>query len=395
MNLADKETIKGLCRKYGLKPSKEAGQNFLVDDSVLQKIVEAADLKRDDVVLEVGPGFGVLTRELASRVKKVVAVELEKRVIKILRKNLEGVENVEIIQEDILKLISNFQFPIVKNITKVVANLPYGITSRFLRGMLERSVGEDTNRQQGMLEGDKTDRVDKTDKSNKTGQTPPNPPLSKGGKYGMPLTLLVQKEVAERVCAGPGKLSLLAVSVQFYAEPKIEFYVNKNSFWPEPEVMSAVISIRPRGKYLERLGFVGQETNKQHADKTDKSDKTDRSYKTDRTDKTDRSYKTDRTDKTDKSDKTDRTDKTDKTDKTDIINEFFRIARIGFSARRKQLQNNLAAGLRVDNEEVKKILREVGLREDIRAQDLSVENWIELVAKVERWPTLARRSFGG
>jgi len=220
MEVIPRKNIKNLLGKYGVRPSKGLGQNFLVDKRVLGKIIEAANLGKENTVLEIGAGIGTLTLELAKKAKKVIAVEKDPKMCEILHETMKGYENVEIIQGDILKLeIFNFQFSIFKQKPnaknqmpktkckiqntryKVVANLPYYITSPVIRKFLE------------------------TD----------SPPSE--------MILMIQKEVAQRICARPPRMNLLAVSVQFYAEPKIVSYVSKNSFWPSPKVDSAIIKI--------------------------------------------------------------------------------------------------------------------------------------------------------
>ncbi|MCK5211736.1 ribosomal RNA small subunit methyltransferase A, partial [Candidatus Parcubacteria bacterium] len=204
-----------ICEYYNIKPARSRGQNFLIRENIYDKIVEIADLNKDDVVLEVGPGLGFLTERLAKKAKKVIAVELDDKLVNILEERMkeQEIENVEVVNEDILKIIFNFQFSIFKQFSisnfqlfkkyKVVANLPYNITAKFLRLILSR----------------------------------PDKPES--------MTLMLQKEVAERIVAGPGKMSKLAVSVQFYASAKIIDYVGKENFWPEPKVDSAIIKITP------------------------------------------------------------------------------------------------------------------------------------------------------
>ncbi|MFN3302081.1 MAG: 16S rRNA (adenine(1518)-N(6)/adenine(1519)-N(6))-dimethyltransferase RsmA, partial [Patescibacteria group bacterium] len=163
--------------------------------------IKSANLSKDDVVLEIGPGTGILTLELAKRAKKVIAVEKDEKMIEILKDVLKnsGIQNVQIIKGDILKLLtSHFQLP---TSFKVVGNIPYYLTSRLLRNLLE---------------------------------------LKKKPKL---IVLMVQKEVAQRICAKPPKMNLLAVSVQFYGKPEIVSYVSKKSFWPRPKVDSAIIKI--------------------------------------------------------------------------------------------------------------------------------------------------------
>jgi len=187
---------------FRIKPKKRLGQNFLVDKNVLNKIIEAANLSLKDIVLEIGPGTGILTIELAKRTKKVIAVEKDRELCAMLKENLKNYKNVEIINADILGV----RPPILGGRTpkyKIVANLPYYITSPVIRKFLEAE----------------------------------NPPQS--------MILMVQKEVAQRIIAKPPQMNILAVAVQFYAEPKIISYVSKNSFWPKPKVDSAIIKIVP------------------------------------------------------------------------------------------------------------------------------------------------------
>lgn len=191
-----KTFVKSILQKHNFKPKKHLGQNFLIDETILQKIVKTADISKNDTVLEVGPGLGVLTAELAKKAKKVIAVEKDAESVKILKQILKDYKNIELIQGDILKIDLSLQ----ENY-KIVANIPYYLTSPLIRKFLEYE----------------------------------NPPKE--------MVLLVQKEVAERICAKPGKMSLLAVAVQFYSQPKKIFNVSKNSFWPKPKVDSALIKI--------------------------------------------------------------------------------------------------------------------------------------------------------
>jgi 16S rRNA (adenine1518-N6/adenine1519-N6)-dimethyltransferase len=197
-----KAKTKNLFQRRQIQPLKGLGQNFLADKGALKTIIEAADIKPDEVVLEIGPGTGVLTLELAKYAKKVIAVEKDVRMCEILKKQLEdqNIKNVEVIQNDILK----YKTPDIKY--KVVANLPFYITAPVIKKLLEAE----------------------------------NPPKE--------MVLMVQKEVGQRICAKPPDMTLLAVSVQFYAKPKIVDYVSKKSFWPRPKVDSAIIKITPTQK---------------------------------------------------------------------------------------------------------------------------------------------------
>lgn len=195
------ETIK----KYDFAFQKKFGQNFLIDSHVLDKIIAAAGVTKEDVVLEIGPGFGTMTQYLAEAAKEVIAVEIDKTLIPILHETLADYDNVTIINEDILKVDiaklveeKNGGKPI-----KVVANLPYYITTPIIMGLFESHVPLDN------------------------------------------ITVMVQKEVAQRMQAGPGTkdYGALSLAVQFYAEPYIVANVPPNCFIPRPGVGSAVIRL--------------------------------------------------------------------------------------------------------------------------------------------------------
>ena len=197
---------------FNIKPSKHLGQNFLTDKKVVKKIIKTADLKSTDTVLEIGPGLGALTKELVKKVKQVIVCEKDPKMCQILKQTLKDFKNIEIINGDILKFqIPNYKLQInSKSKTqnyKIVANLPFYITAPIIRKFLETKF----------------------------------PPKE--------MVLLVQKEVAQRICQKPGRMNLLAISVQLYAKPEIISYVSKKSFWPQPKVDSAIIKIVPRKKY--------------------------------------------------------------------------------------------------------------------------------------------------
>jgi 16S rRNA (adenine1518-N6/adenine1519-N6)-dimethyltransferase len=182
----------------GIKPSKGLGQNFLNDKSAIGKVIDSIEIKSDDFILEIGPGTGVLTQEIAQKAEKVVAIEKDTRIIGLLKGFLSAFRNVEIIQGDALKI----DLPNLKNY-KVAGNLPFYLTAPLIRKYLE---------------------------------TENQPQL---------MTLIIQKEVAQRICAKPPRMNLLAVSVQIYSQPKIISYISKNSFWPKPQVDAAIIKIVP------------------------------------------------------------------------------------------------------------------------------------------------------
>jgi 16S rRNA (adenine1518-N6/adenine1519-N6)-dimethyltransferase len=199
--------LKKILKDHKVFPRKRLGQNFLVDKRILKKIVQASEISEKDLVLEVGPGIGNLTIELAKRAKKVIAVEKDKRLVEILKENLSDFKNVEIREGDIREKISE----IVQNISKgykIVANIPYYLTSYLIRKFLE---------------------------------------LKKRPKL---MVLMIQKEVAQRICSKPPKMNLLSISVQFFSKPEIVSFVSKNSFWPRPRVDSAIIKLRVKNEKL-------------------------------------------------------------------------------------------------------------------------------------------------
>jgi len=191
--------IPQLLRQHGLRPDKSLGQNFLLDENALHQVVEAAGITPQDVVLEIGPGLGSLTRLLAVNAYKVVAVELDSSLIPILKQVVGQFSNVQVIEGDILaldpvQLASQAEY-------LVVANIPYYITSVLIRHLLEAS----------------------------------SPPRR--------LILTIQQEVARRICAMPGDMSLLALSVQVYGHPEIITHIPASAFYPPPKVDSAIIRI--------------------------------------------------------------------------------------------------------------------------------------------------------
>jgi len=292
-------SIRDLIRIYNLDPKKSLGQNFLVDEQHLDRVVAAADLTADDTVLEIGPGLGALTRRLAAKAGRVIAVELDDRLITVLRAQFATQPHVSIVHGDILKLdpvdllaeaalVNRAQGAPAKiknpSTYKVVANLPYYITSAVIRHLLEASV---------------------------------SPRLA---------VLMVQKEVAERICATPGDMSILAVSVQFYAQPQIVHQVPATAFYPRPKVDSAVL----------RLDVFPQPVV------------------------------------------------------TAVAPEiFFRVVRAGFSQKRKQLLNTLSAGLHLSKDEATAALDRGGIDPKRRAETLSLAEWGQLCVALETVTTTA------
>ena len=293
MDLSSKRTIKNLLKKHKIRPSKGFGQNFLVDREITKKVIEAAGLKPNDAVLEIGPGLGVLTVKLAKLAKEVMAVEKDPKMVEILKESLEwwDIRNVEIVNKDILKLIPE-TCNLKAKTYKVVANLPFYLTAPVIRKFLESD----------------------------------EPPKE--------MILIVQKEVGQRICSKPPEMNLLAVSVQFYAEPKIISYISKKSFWPSPEVDSAIIkisNIKNRAP-SSRGGGEGEEEGK--ALFAFQKSKIDR-------------------------------------------NLFFKIIRAGFSQPRKQLINNLKK-LNLDREKIENWLLKNKIQPTQRAETLEVGDWFNL-----------------
>ncbi|MFU0832841.1 MAG: Ribosomal RNA small subunit methyltransferase A [Oscillospiraceae bacterium] len=205
MELTDLATIQSVLKRHGFRFSKSLGQNFLIDPSVCPRMAEACGADETKGVLEIGPGFGVLTKELSARAGKVVAIELDQSLFPVMEETLSGCSNVRVVQGDVLKLdlgkLLREQFGEME--TTVCANLPYYITSPVLMRFLEERL-----------------------------------PVSS-------LTVMVQKEAAQRLCAPPGSRMCGAVSaaVYYYANPHILFEVPRTSFYPQPNVDSAVIRL--------------------------------------------------------------------------------------------------------------------------------------------------------
>lgn len=269
MNL---RTVKKLLKKYGIYPSKRLGQNFLIDKRIFQKIIKAANLSKNDIVLEIGPGIGNLTLELAKEVKKIVAIEKDKKMCEALKEILINlnIKNVEIINQDILRVDPKLY---TLKSYKIVANLPYYITSPVIRKFLEME------------------------------------------KQPKEMILMVQKEVAKRICAKPPKMSILAVSVQFYAKPEIISFVSKRSFWPQPKVDSTIIKITPC-RSVHTIGV------------------------------------------------------------NPLL--FFKIVKAGFSHPRKQLINNFSKKLKINKEKIKNWLLENRIQPSQRAETLTLKDWLNL-----------------
>jgi 16S rRNA (adenine1518-N6/adenine1519-N6)-dimethyltransferase len=267
-----------LLRQHGLQPKKSLGQNFLYDPHILQRIVATAEIPPQATVLEVGAGLGTLTRYLACAARRVVAVELDGRLIPLLREVLAGTDNVTLLQGDILTLDLTPWLADADPLL-VVANIPYYITSALIRRLLEGTVRPQR------------------------------------------LVLTVQREVAERICAAPGALSLLALSVQVYGQPRPVGRIPAGAFYPPPKVDSTILRVdlypQPRLP-AEDLPI------------------------------------------------------------------FFRLAQAAFAQRRKTLRNALAAGLGWPPAQVETLLWQAEIDPRRRAETLSLEEWGRMVNALKR-----------
>ena len=204
--IASPQVTQHILNRFKLRADKKLGQNFLIDENVVRQIVAAAELSEADTVLEVGPGIGTLTQGLAESKARVVAVELDTRLLPVLATTLNGYDNVRVVHGDILKV--NIMEEVGAPSFKVCANLPYYITTPIIFALLEKRL-----------------------------------PMER-------LVAMVQKEVAERMAAQPGgkEYGALSVAIQYYTEPKIAFIVPPTSFIPAPAVDSAVIVCKRREK---------------------------------------------------------------------------------------------------------------------------------------------------
>lgn len=221
MKLYTPSTIREIKEKYGFRLSKSLGQNFLTDKNIIDKIIDAADIGENDLVIEIGPGIGVLTCEAATRAKKVVAIEIDKNLIPILQDTLAGADNVEILNQDVLK--ADLQ-QIIDDAgcqkVKIIGNLPYYITTPIIMSILERGIKADS------------------------------------------ITIMMQKEVADRIKSSPGNkvYGALSVAVQYYCTIESVATVPKEVFVPVPKVDSAVLrldirKVRPVDLSDEKLFF--------------------------------------------------------------------------------------------------------------------------------------------
>ena len=260
-----------LLRRYDLRAHKGLGQNFLQDPLALEKIVSAAEIRHTDIVLEIGPGLGSLTRYLAVSAQEVVAVELDPNLLPPLKAVLAPYQNIRLIHGDILKLSPKDLMAETNYI--VVANIPYYITSAVIRHLLESEA--------------KPRRI----------------------------VLTIQKEVAQRICAGPGDMSLLALSVQIYGKPRIAAHIPAHAFFPAPKVDSAVLVVDIYPSALIQV---------------------------------------------------------------QLLDTFFKLIKAGFSQKRKTLRNSLSAGLHISPIDAAGLLKHAGIDPQRRAETLSIDEWEKL-----------------
>ncbi len=253
-------------------PNKSLGQHWLKDRDVLAHIADCADIGPDDTVLEIGPGQGTLTSELLRRAKKVIAVEFDEELARKLPKQFPG-KDLEVIQSDIL----SFDLSTLPKEYKVVANVPYYITSKIVQALMTAS----------------------------------NKPST--------AVLLVQKEVAQRIAAPAGDMSILAVSAQMYAEASLGDIVPASFFTPPPKVDSQVVILRTRKEPI-----VAPENEK----------------------------------------------------------AFFRMVKAGFSSKRKKLRSSLAGGLSISKPDAEILLAKANVSPDSRAEDLTLQQWLDLTANL-------------
>lgn len=273
------EETKFLMKKYGITANKNLGQNFLIDDEVINNIVDSANVTKNDLVIEIGPGLGTLTSKILERAGKVVAIELDDRMIKILNDRFSIYSNFELLHDDVLKVNLHELISSNKNQcsnVKIIANLPYYITTPIIMKLLEEKLDIDS------------------------------------------ITVMIQKEVADRITAVPGEKysGAITYSVYYYAQPKQICFVSKEFFIPSPEVDSEVITLNIRNN-----------------------------------------------------------------PPVEVKNEemFFRVIKASFMQRRKTLLNGLLNGGIVQNKyEGKQLLEKLNLPENVRGENLSIEQFAEI-----------------
>ena len=277
MTTPDYQSISALLKKYDLQPDKNLGQNFLTDPQILEQIIKSAEVESQDVVLEIGAGLGHLTRQLAQVASQVIAVELDKRLIPALEETLQAIDNIRIVQGDILQMDPGDL--VQKQDYLVVANIPYYITSSIIRNLLESEV--------------KPKRI----------------------------ILTIQHEVAQRVCAKSGGMSVLSLSVLMYGEPILVHRVPAEAFYPSPKVDSAVIRINLHPEPI-----------------LPKSQR----------------------------------------------EKFFKLVKAGFLHKRKTLRNSLSTGLKWPKDKTESLLSSAKIDFKRRAETLSLAEWLEVTKQFDK-----------
>lgn len=267
--------IKYILKENRIQPKKSFGQNFLINEKILDKMIGFLDIQKEDFILEIGPGLGILTEKLALNANCVLAIEKDRKIVEYLRNYYKNYKKIKIVCDDALF----FDLKNIKAKYKVAANLPYNITSPIIRKLLS-----DNNKPEKMV-------------------------------------LMMQKEVAERICAkaGSSQRGYLTLLVEYYAKAQIILNVGKEAFYPSPNVDSAI---------------VGFEIIK-------------------------RDYKNNEA--------------------------FFNLIKIGFSQKRRQIFHPLSSGLHIDKNRIKNILTKINIDYTKRAEDLSLENWVKLQKQIIKY----------
>lgn len=268
--------VKEILNRHGFRFSKSLGQNFLTDGNIVRNICQAGEVTKEDCILEIGPGLGTLTEELALNAKKVVAVELDESLLPVLEETLKRYNNIEVVHGDILKVDVNrlIDEKLGGGPIKVIANLPYYVTTPIIAKLIEEDLNIET------------------------------------------ITVMVQKEVAERIVASPGnkQYGSLSVFINFYTSPEIVMEVPRTVFMPQPNVNSAVVKL----KLKKELPEVDKKL-------------------------------------------------------------FFKVIRSAFGKRRKTILNSLSSGeLDLEKEDIKKVLERANISSKKRAEDLKIEDFVKI-----------------
>jgi len=311
--------IKRICKKNNFVPLRRRGQNFLINPKFIKRIIDITEIDKKDVILEIGSGLGALTEEIVDKCKRLIAVEIDQKLVQILRERLKGHKNVEIIRDSILDGISNLNIKEKKY--KVISNLPFNITGRVLRILLR--------------ERDKLELI----------------------------VVVVQKEVAQRIIAQPPYMSLLSLSIQFYSQVQAVFDINRSNFWPQPRVDSIVLKIKPNESKIKKE----IEDNFFRLIKAGFSSK--RKYLLNNLFKNaiiqDRKYKKQET----------------RNKKQTITNNQIINNQTNYSIHGKK-QKIKSVEVRLQQQKILEIFEEIGLDKKVRAQELSLEQWINMAEKI-------------